>query len=71
MWKICHPPLLKFLATPLPALVVGEEKLVISFGSPHFRNASAIAVGGIKVLKVIFFLVAQKLMKPIIAKKLR
>ena len=37
------PPLLKFLATPLPALVVGEEKLVIGFWPPHFRNASAIA----------------------------
>ena len=32
-----------FLATPLPALVVGEESLVIGFGPPHFRNASAIA----------------------------
>ena len=32
MWKLCPP--LKFLATPLPALVVGEENLVISFGLP-------------------------------------
>ena len=42
MWKLC-PPLLKFLATPLPSLVVDEENLVIGFGPPHFRNASAIA----------------------------
>ena len=34
MWKLCTPPLLKFLATPLPALVVGEENLVIGFGPP-------------------------------------
>ena len=32
MWKLC-PPLLKFLATPLPALVVDEENLVIGLGS--------------------------------------
>ena len=38
------PPPLKFFATPLPALVVGEENLVIGFGLPHFRTASAIAV---------------------------
>ena len=39
------PPLLKYLATPLLALVVGEENLVIGFGPPppHFRNAFAIA----------------------------
>ena len=37
------PPLLKFLATPLPALVIGEKNLVIDFGPPHFRNASVIA----------------------------
>ena len=37
------PPLLKFLATPLPSLVADEENLVIGFGPPHFRNASAIA----------------------------
>ena len=37
------PPLLKFLATPLPSLVVDEEYLVIGFAPPHFRNASAIA----------------------------
>ena len=36
-------PPLKFLATPLPALVVGEENLVIGFGPAHFRNVSAIA----------------------------
>ena len=28
------PPFFKFLATPLPALVVGEENLVIGFGPP-------------------------------------
>ena len=32
MWKLC--PLLKFLATPLPSLVVDEENLVIGFGPP-------------------------------------
>ena len=33
MWKLRPPsPLLKFLATPLPVLIVGEENLVISFG---------------------------------------
>ena len=37
------PPLSKFLATPLPSLVVDEENLVIGFGPPHIRNASAIA----------------------------
>ena len=38
------PRLLKFLATPLPALVVGEKNLVIGFGPPPlFRNAFAIA----------------------------
>ena len=37
------PPRLKFFATPLPALVVSKENLVIGFRSPHFRNASAIA----------------------------
>ena len=38
------PTPLKFFATSLPALVVGEENLVIGFGPPpHFRNASAIA----------------------------
>ena len=38
------PPPFKFLATPLPLWVVGEENPVIAFGPPHFRNASAIAV---------------------------
>ena len=33
MWKFC-PLLLKFLATPLTALIVGEENLVIGFGPP-------------------------------------
>ena len=47
MRKLC-PPLLKFLATPLPALVVGEENLVIGFGPLHFRNGSAIA--GVRTL---------------------
>ena len=28
------PPFLKILATPLPALVVGKENLVIGFGPP-------------------------------------
>ena len=37
------PRNLKYLATPLPALVVAEENLVFGFGPPHFRNASAIA----------------------------
>ena len=32
MWKL-YPPF-KFFATPLPALVVGEENLVISFAPP-------------------------------------
>ena len=31
---IMLPPLLQFLTTPLPALVVGEENLVIGFGPP-------------------------------------
>ena len=31
----------------------------------------ALLLGGVKVIKVIYFLVAQKLMKPIIGKKLR
>ena len=46
MLKLCPPPFFKFIATPLPALVVGEENLAIGFGppSPHFRNAFAIAV---------------------------
>ena len=39
-----RPPLFKFLATPLPVLVVGEENLAIVFGPLQFRNASAIAV---------------------------
>ena len=43
MWKLCPLPLLKFLATPLSPLVVGEENLVIGFGPPHSTNASAIA----------------------------
>ena len=44
MWKPCLPPLLKFLARPLPSLVVDEENLVIGFAPPpHFRNVSAIA----------------------------
>ena len=34
-------------------------------------TSADVMTGGIKVIKVIFFLVAQKLMKPIIAKKLR
>ena len=42
MWKLC-PPFFKFLATPLPFLVVDEENLVIGFGPPHFRNAYGIA----------------------------
>ena len=33
MGKSC-PPLSKFLAMPQPALVVGEENLVVSFGPP-------------------------------------
>ena len=33
-WKFMFLPLLKYLATPLPALVVGEENLVISFAPP-------------------------------------
>ena len=39
------PPSFKFLATPLPALIIGEENLFIGFAPPfpHFRNASAIA----------------------------
>ena len=32
-WKLC-PPLLKFLATPLPSLVVDEKNLVIGFAPP-------------------------------------
>ena len=35
-WKKCgnyvSPPFLKFLATSLPAVVVGEENLIIGFG---------------------------------------
>ena len=31
----------------------------------------ALLFGGIKVIKVLYYLVAQKLMKPIIGKKLR
>ena len=42
-WGNYAPLFLKFLATPLPALVVGEQNLVIGFGPPHFRNASTIA----------------------------
>ena len=42
--EIIPSSLLQFLATPLPALVVNEENLVIGFGPPHFRNASVIAV---------------------------
>ena len=38
-----RPPLLKFFATPLPALVAREENSVVGFGPPHFRNAFAIA----------------------------
>ena len=41
--EIMLSPFLKFLATPLPALIIGEENLFIGFGPPHFRNASAIA----------------------------
>ena len=40
--EIMLPPL-KFLATPLLALVVGKANLVIGFWPPYFRNASAIA----------------------------
>ena len=36
-------PPLKFIATPLPPLVLGEENVIISFGAPHLKNASAIA----------------------------
>ena len=36
-------PLLKFLATPPPSLVVDEQNVVIGFGPPYFRNASPIA----------------------------
>ena len=41
--EIMPPPPLKFLATPQPSLVADEENLVIGFGPPNFRNASAIA----------------------------
>ena len=34
MRKLCPPPRLEFLTTALPALVVGEENLVISLGPP-------------------------------------
>ena len=34
--EIRPPPLLKIFATPLPALVEGEENLVIGFGRPPF-----------------------------------
>ena len=44
--EIMPPPPFKFLATPLPSLVVDKENLVIGFGPPHFRNAFAIAVCG-------------------------
>ena len=38
MWKL-YPRPLKFLATSLPALIVGEENLVIGFAPPpHFKN---------------------------------
>ena len=40
---MCPIPSIKFLALPVPALVVGEKNLVIGFGPPHFRSASAIA----------------------------
>ena len=43
MGKLGSPLFFKFIATPLPALVVGEENLIIGFGPPHFRNTSAIA----------------------------
>ena len=48
-------PLLKFLATPLPALIVGEENLVISFRPHPFRNTSAIA--GVNPSNTKFFFV--------------
>ena len=35
--------LYKFLATPLLALITGEENLFIGFEPLHCRNASAIA----------------------------
>ena len=39
-----YAPLLKFLATPLPTLVVGEKIWSLILAPPlHFRNASAIA----------------------------
>ena len=31
IWKLCPPPFLIFLATPLQSLVVGEENLIIGF----------------------------------------
>ena len=48
MRKLGSPIFFKFIATPLPVLVVGEENLVIGFGlppppAPHFGNTSAIA----------------------------
>ena len=42
-------PLVKFLATPLPALVVGEKIWFLVLGPPHFKNASAIAAGNITI----------------------
>ena len=44
------PRLSKFLATSLSALVVGEKNLVIGFGLPHVRNASAIAAHNIVII---------------------
>ena len=59
MWKLCSP-LLKFLATPLPALVVGEGNLGIGFGPPHFKNASAIADRRINMQLTKFHVVPRK-----------
>ena len=47
-WGNYAPSPFKFLATLLPALVVGEENVVIGFGPPHFRNAFAIAGQGVQ-----------------------
>ena len=45
IWGNYIIPPLKFLATSLPALIVGEENLVIGFAPPHtLKIASAIAV---------------------------
>ena len=36
-------PFLKFLATPLPVLIIGEKKSGHWFWAPHITNASVIA----------------------------